>query len=477
MVRATTALLVMLFVAIIVDQLAHTRRFWLLAVFLGLFLLSRSGMKRPFFALAFAMPFLSLGTSPVLYMIAPTLEMTVQAFLVLWLIRAAQGRASLPEAGPVDGALLLFLLLATGSATAAATARVLASGDSLSGLGPAVIAFRTSPYAPLFPLRELFIFLEGILLFSFVRANLSREDLEPLAILLLGSALGVLLVGVFILWKIDQTDYFHGVNRATGVFSGPNQFGTYLLMTLPVAVVLARTARWPMARWLALLVAGGGVVMLFLSRSQGAWLAALAAPVLSLLFFHPTVTRPIRGGRLLAAGLLVSAVALGGFLLATRTPEQLNALSDGRYFLFRAGLGMVIESPLVGVGLGNFFQFVGDFYPAGISGRAANEHAHNMYLQLLAELGPLGLAAFVLPIAMLLARATRPPGQSPLGRALLVGVLAVLLHSLFDYTLWIASISLIFWMYLGVLASVLDGSGEHAPARRPRFLAIPVRRT
>jgi O-antigen ligase len=235
---------------------------------------------------------------------------------------------------------------------------------------------------------------------------------------------------------------------------------------LPVAVPLARTARRWMVRGLAIVAAGGGAVMLFLSHSEGAWLGILVAPVLYVVFFRPAGTRQVRMRRLLIVGAILGVACLGGFLLATMPPEQLNEHSDGRYYLFRAALNMLRHSPLVGVGLGNFYQDLGGFYPDGISGRETHEQAHNMYLQLLTELGPLGLVTFALPFVTLLSRAARTPGMTPMTRALLIGVLAVLLHSFTDYTLWIAAISLLFWMYLGALAVMLDASSEH-PGRTP----------
>ncbi|MFY0566644.1 O-antigen ligase family protein [Archangium lansingense] len=466
-VQFAMLLLAILFVTVIGGHVTQTRQFWLLAVFLGLFFLSRRDMKRPFLALAFGLPFSQLWTRAETYTIAPVLEASLLAFCVLWFLRAAQGRASLPRFGPLEASVLLFLALATGSAMAATVARVWAEEGPLAVLRLDAIVFQTPPLAPLFPVRQLFIFLEAFLLFGFVRSNLGHDDVKRLAMTLLVSAALVLLVGAVLLVLFDNSRYFRGVSRATSVFLGPNEFATYLLMLVPLAAAVAHGARTWMARWLGVLVAGGGALMLFFTRSQGAWLAALTAPVLAGLFFQARVTRLTRLGRVVLAGGVLAGTAVCVWLLATQAPEQINALSDGRYFLYRAALRMLQESPLFGVGLGNFFLLLGSFYPAGIEGRAAHEHAHNMFLQILAELGPLGLVAFARPLVTVLARAARAPGLSGMAWGLLVAVLAVLVHSLTDYTLWMAPMWLLFWMLLGALAVSLDAtSGTQLPAER-----------
>ena len=211
--------------------------------------------------------------------------------------------------------------------------------------------------------------------------------------------------------------------------------------------------------------------MLLLSRSEGAWVGALLSPVIYWLFFRPAQKRRPRLTLLLCAGAALGVVGLGAFLLATKSAEQLDTLSDGRYYLLRAGLNMLRQSPFVGVGLGNFYQDLGSFYPPGIVGRKEHEQAHSMYLQLLTELGPLGLVTFAIPFVKLFARAVRVPALDAMTRAFLLGVLAVLLHSFTDYTLWIAVVSLAFWMCLGVLTVLIEDSGKGAPRPQPGHLS------
>lgn len=123
--------------------------------------------------------------------------------------------------------------------------------------------------------------------------------------------------------------------------------------------------------------------------------------------------------------------------------------------LWRAALRMWMERPLLGVGPDNFRHLYGRYL--GLSAWDERVHANNLYLELLADLGLPGAAAFAwLLLAALrhLARALRTPSDGPavlwtagLGGALL----AFLLHGLFDYFLGFVSLYLLFWIVLGLL--------------------------
>ena len=67
-------------------------------------------MKRPFYALAFAMPLLQMGTRAETYMITPVLETCLLAFFGL-VIR--QPGVANPEAGLDRCLVMLFLALAS----------------------------------------------------------------------------------------------------------------------------------------------------------------------------------------------------------------------------------------------------------------------------------------------------------------------------------------------------------------------------
>jgi O-antigen ligase len=445
-----------LFATIVVGQIVYERNFWLIGVCMLVVVLASKDLKRPLLALAFGLPFLQIQRGDLyLYMVAPPLEVAVLTLMLVWFVRAAQRRVEMPSWGPLESSLALFLVLAAGSAIFAILRGPPLDGVGLSAVAPATVAFRTTPLSPLFPARQFLLFLEGFLLFWFVRSNLNRNDVVLLVVVLLESALIVMMASFFVFITLDLGVFYGGVNRATGVFTGPNQFGTYLLMFIPVLI-----SGLVQPRWLAWVLASGAVGLLLLTRSEGAMVAALATAGLGLL----VRSAKLPAIRTLAVVAAIVAATGVGLVLTTIPAERLNEVSDGRYFLFQAGLRMVRESPWFGVGLGTFYRDLGSFYPAGAQGREVHAHAHNLYLQIVAELGLPGFLAFLRPFWILAVRVRQVPSLSPIQRGLLAGVVAVLLHSLTDYTLWIAPVWLLFWIYVGALSVATNSERSHPGA-------------
>lgn len=137
-----------------------------------------------------------------------------------------------------------------------------------------------------------------------------------------------------------------------------------------------------------------------------------------------------------------------------------------RLELWRAAIQMVRRHPLLGVGPDNFRHVFGEY--SGRSEWNTRIHANNLYLEMFADLGVLGGAAFLLILALaarILVRAwwaapageTPHRGVSPIRAAWLLALagsfVAFLTHGLLDYFLEFVGLYLFFWMLLGMIVS------------------------
>ncbi len=251
-----------------------------------------------------------------------------------------------------------------------------------------------------------------------------------------------------------------GTLRAYGNFDQPNPFAGYLSIILPLAIAVAlapgtrRELRWLSAACAAAI--GAGVL---LSQSRGAWLGlAVATVVLMALWSHRTrlVLPPLFGAG--AAGVLLALSGVISGSLVERATQAIsyfgvfdvrtvNLTSDNwaiveRMAHWQAGWLMFLDHPWLGVGAGNYAQAYPSYYleswiePLG--------HAHNYYINTAAELGVVGLVAFLVASALVLRHLLRPlaasaqPGEPErlFWRALLAGVVASLVvlgvHDMFD---------------------------------------------
>ena len=315
--------------------------------------------------------------------------------------------------------------------------------------------------------------------------------------------------------------------RAAGTFGQPNPFAGYLGLTLPVAVALflhnlnsivkatgagdpaghpdqATRGRLKWAGPLPGAVAYGlfaGIIGLGLlaSWSRGGWLGA-AASISVVLLIHS-------GRRIGSAALGVAAILLlaGGSLVRFIPASLTGRLADLPTYL---GLGMwevvrqpvtdsnfsVIErlahwiaalrmwemSPWFGVGPGNYAAV----YPQVRLPRWEDPlgHAHNIYLNVLAENGLIGMFAYVVMwggvVGWLIYQRRRtqigrqampalisktPSETSAWNAALILGVLGVVVHlsvhHLFDY-LYVQGIYLHLALWLGAALALARGEAS-----------------
>jgi hypothetical protein len=155
--------------------------------------------------------------------------------------------------------------------------------------------------------------------------------------------------------------------------------------------------------------------------------------------------------------------------MASPVPTPLNDEAPAapptirRMELWQAAWRIWTERPLFGIGPDNFRHLYGRYL--GLSRWDIRLHANNLYLELLADLGLAGLIVFgwlVVTAAMELMRTLRQAPDKPITLwAAGVGgsLLAFLIHGLLDYFLEFTSLSLLFWMSLGLIAVL--GSLSH----------------
>lgn len=184
-----------------------------------------------------------------------------------------------------------------------------------------------------------------------------------------------------------------GINRAALGFGQPNGLALYLALSLPFAVHLWRSGRDPaLRRWwgvgMILVIAG-----LAATLSRGSWFAVIVAA--GALVFVGDWRFPIR---VLAVAFLTALVAdlMTGGVVRDRVFGILTDWSVAqRAALMLAGVHMFLENPVTGVGPGGFpheLDRIGAIVPRLWDLKPT---PHNAYIQVAAETGLVGLAAFL----------------------------------------------------------------------------------
>jgi putative inorganic carbon (hco3(-)) transporter len=265
----------------------------------------------------------------------------------------------------------------------------------------------------------------------------------------------------------EGDDSFRGwEGRASSFLAAPNSLAVYLDLILPFALacwILCRGKWKNLGAW----TLGLGVVALLSTQGIGGLLAFVATLVLGILWF----ARSLKKKLLLLGGLATLALlfyVLGPVLNPVHTRGAVEEDAVTRLLLWGAAANLFIQSPVIGVGWGNFADLYTSEAPS-IPGALA---AHNLYFQLLAEIGLVGFVAFLYLILKAWRQAWNQLRFSadPLNLALAFGtlgaLLSVMVQGLTDFPFQTnAQFGTLFWVLLALMVvnGRLQAKAENGP--------------
>jgi O-antigen ligase len=135
-------------------------------------------------------------------------------------------------------------------------------------------------------------------------------------------------------------------------------------------------------------------------------------------------------------------------------PDEVAQNAGGRWHLTLGSLAAAVDFMPLGSGLGTFADVFRRYQGRGIVGFA--DHAHNDYAELLVELGVAGLAVMALLLAAYVMR-WRPVLASRHSRRLRflqiaagLGMLAMILHGIFDFNFHVPANAIYFSLLAGI---------------------------
>jgi O-antigen ligase len=274
----------------------------------------------------------------------------------------------------------------------------------------------------------------------------------------------------------------------TSTFVSRNSYATFAgvglcaTLALLARAVTKRTGASANAAAVLLSLALLITAALLLTGSRGgtgsAFLAAVAMAILGLCGAEALRPRLAFGGSALAL-LAASTAVLGSGVIERLAPEATQEWG-GRSGIWAGAAAAALDRPLGG-GLGAF----ADFFPAyrdlalGLEFGSIDK-AHNLYLELSAELGLPVAAALVAGVGWLALRVTRASLSASPGAALAAAGASVLVavHSLLDFSLQIPGVTASFMLLLGAglgqverrQASAVSGPRRESAHRDPAGL-------
>ena len=286
-----------------------------------------------------------------------------------------------------------------------------------------------------------------------------------------------------ILWTMVPLDWGApnpAARRASGPFVNPDHFAGYLAMVFPFmlsGVVFGGFPAHSNAGPATRIICGVAAFLIFtavaLSQSRAGWMG-LAIGTVALFFFvqsrprtvddtgaDKVTARPLRTSlALLAAMVVLASMFIGGQGREESARRVGVTVSQGgsdlgdRIAVWSKTPAIVREFPLFGVGLGAWPEVFYRFEPAPRSDLLYNA-AHNDYIELLIDLGLVGvalLAWFAVRLAARLRDALRtvPRHLLPALAAMTAGLIAMAAIEFFDFDLQIPANLIAFAILAGL---------------------------
>lgn len=249
--------------------------------------------------------------------------------------------------------------------------------------------------------------------------------------------------------------------RGAGFNRNVLTLGGIMCMVLPLVIVILMDSRFEKKlKKVSAFAAISVLVGLLCNKSRGAWLTELiVVPVATF--------RYVKQNKKYLALVLAVFIGIVGFMASNPhyvqrvksiTNTTTNRSNVGRVWVWRSAKKMIRDHPITGVGIDRFREKYQKEYRYKQETQKL-QHAHNNYLQVIAESGIIGLAGFLYFIGYYLYSSLRNYRKHKNPYDILVFTIIfgyICLFGLIDYTLGISTGMRIMWFLLAVLLKMKE---------------------
>lgn len=271
-------------------------------------------------------------------------------------------------------------------------------------------------------------------------------------------AMSLKLLQLFYL-QLSATAIFTSKNRLTYIDNSNiyAQIITFSCITI-LALLLTKKQFWVRIGLAILLLINVAGLMFTFSRGQ--WIGFAIASIIVLVRcygWNRKTLLVISGLGGIALLFLCFYPGLSERLFSIFSPQLTS--NTHRIILWKSGIMMGLISPLWGVGVNMFPEYLPSLLPPATYFKIFFFHAHNIYIHTFAELGFIGLFSLLFMFAIILKHIYKFKAFNPLQYILLGGFASLLISGFFDFTLFYRSSMYILYLFLGLMVSLKESGG------------------
>ncbi len=285
----------------------------------------------------------------------------------------------------------------------------------------------------------------------------SRRKLHWLMAILLTSCLLVSAFGIFQNFFGDNLGHawldeemFEDISvRVYSTLGNPNVLGEYLILAIPVALAMIWSCKGFLARLYYTGVLGAASLCLLFTQSRGCWIGIIVGLGVYIFIVNKRFISFLFAGALASPFVMPQAI-IDRF---TSIGDTTDTSTSYRVFIWLGVFNLLKDFWIYGIGIGE--RAFARIYPFYAYSNIYAPHSHNIYLQLIVEMGIVGIVAmfFVMLLfwrRMIAAFVKKKTAPTVFATGVLAGTVAFMCQGAFDYVWYNYRVVLIFWMILGV---------------------------
>lgn len=280
-----------------------------------------------------------------------------------------------------------------------------------------------------------------VMFISIITIVKEEKQIKNILLIFIGTNIVNSIYSLYLSTKVARVEGFtHSPNRLADIF--------LMFIILNISILLfEKKVKWKLLGLISTLLGVGGIIVTY---SRGGWLSLLAAIFIVALLRSKKVVL-IFMIILLIIPLFMPDAVMNRFKSITDLNESSNR---GRILIWKAGINMVKDHPILGVGWHNVKHIYKDYKLH--SHDTIYVQLHNVYLHILAELGIIGLFIFLVLITQLIKISIQLLRKQKLSITIaFMGILVgMLVHGLVDVTIRSIEVGTIFTYFVSIIYTI-----------------------
>lgn len=255
-----------------------------------------------------------------------------------------------------------------------------------------------------------------------------------------------------------------GMSRANGFYGHPMTLGGWLCIFLPLLLIeffekkLLKQYHW--LAGLAFCICSAGLVF---NATRGAWLAVGIVCGLLLIYYMLKSKRNMVIGALFIILISVLLVNNTKFMHRLDTIDDFNKYQSNteRILIWKSAWNMFKDHPILGVGLGQYTVNYQQKYILPQAKEPNLTHAHNNFIQMLAENGIVGFGGFIIMFGYIILKNFIDWLKTKNVYALMItfSTICLLLQGFTEYNVGNSAVIKMYWLILGLVVILGKLSG------------------